>query len=38
MARSEVITGPEQPRVWSKEQKRTLVAEAFGRGAISGMR
>jgi transposase-like protein len=38
MASSEVITGPERPRVWSKEQKRALVAEAFGRGAISRMR
>lgn len=34
MARVEVITGPEQRRRWSEEQKRAIVAESLARGAI----
>jgi len=30
MSRIEVITGPERRRRWSEEQKRQIVAEAFG--------
>jgi transposase len=33
MSRVEVISGRERRRHWSKEQKRTIVAEAFAPGA-----
>jgi transposase len=36
MSRIEVITGPERRRRWSEEQKRQIVAEAFGpSGAVA---
>jgi len=34
MSRVEVITGPERRRRWSDEQKRRIVAEAFGPGGV----
>ena len=34
MSRVEVITGPERRRRWSEEQKRQVVAEAFGPGGV----
>jgi transposase len=34
MARVEVITGPERRRRWSEEQKRAIVAESLGPGAV----
>jgi transposase len=33
MSRVEVLSGPERRRRWSAEQKRSIVAEAFGPGA-----
>jgi transposase len=33
MSRIEVLSGPERRRRWSKDQKRTIVAEAFAPGA-----
>jgi transposase len=34
MSKVEVITGPERRRRWSEEQKRQIVAEAFGPGGV----
>lgn len=34
MSRVEVITGPERRRLWTKEQKRQILAEAFAPGAM----
>ena len=34
MARVEVLAGPERRRRWSVEQKRVIVAAAFGPGAV----
>jgi transposase len=34
MSRVEVITGPERRRLWTKEQKRRIFAQAFAPGAM----
>jgi transposase len=34
MAKVEVITGPERRRRWTEEQKRAIVAETMGPGAV----
>jgi transposase len=34
MSRVEVITGPERRRRWSEEQKRQIVADAFGSDGV----
>jgi transposase len=34
MSKIEVMTGPERRRRWSDEQKRTILAEAFGPGGV----